>query len=501
MNKSRLTLIAAAATSLSVAMAEQRRPNILFILTDDQDAATLDVYGDSECDTPNIDRLAKQGVAFTGAYQMGSFVGAVSTASRTMIMTGRNVWSAMALRENMTKYPKRFGNVDNVDPSKPEYNSLPAIFHRAGYETYRTCKNGNSYEAANSLFDQRFDKVCRADNDESGSRWHADNVIKYLNERSADSDPDKKPFFIYLGFSHPHDPRNGKPELLEKYGSVNIAEPTEINDKMPALPINYLPEKPFHDGHPNLRDECAVFGVMTRRDEATIRNEKGKEFACIENLDTQIGRVLEALEQSGELDNTYIVYTADHGIAVGKHAFMGKQNLYQHTFKVPMIVVGPDVPKNKRREGNVYLMDLLPTFCDMAQIEAPEVFDGVSFKPVVEGDQRVVRETMYGVYSGGTTPGIRSVVHGDWKLIKYDVLDGAVQQTQLFNLRENPNELLDEHHDPELIKLLGNKPKANQRNLAYDPKYSQKLEEMEAILLEQMRTQGDPYRLWNQPTK
>lgn len=487
------------ATLMSVGAMAAKQPNFLFILNDDQDAATLDVYGDTECSTPNLDQLAKSGIALTGAHQMGSWVGAVSTASRTMIMTGCNVWNAEELRKNMTKYEKSSGNADLAKPNSPEYNSLPAVFHRAGYETFRTCKSGNSYDAANALFDYRYDRVNREGNDEKGSKWHADHVIDYLEARTADVSDNKKPFFIYLGFSHPHDPRHGKPELLEKYGAADVAHPTSVGESAPSVPINWLPEKPFHDGHPDLRDECKVSGVMERRDEITIRNEKGKEFACIENIDIQIGRVLEALEATGELENTYIIFTADHGIAVGKHAFMGKQNLYEHTFRVPFIVSGPNVKKNKMAVGNTYMMDLLPTLCDLAGIEAPSTVDGKSFKAVLEGKQKSIRETVYGVYSGGTLPGQRCVKSGDWKLIKYDVLDGTVRETQLFNLKENPNELMIEHFSPEVIAITGNKPKANQVNLANDPRYADKLAEMEALLLEQMKSMGDPYRLWNQP--
>ncbi|MFI3306002.1 MAG: sulfatase-like hydrolase/transferase [Rikenellaceae bacterium] len=484
--------IAAGATLPSFA-AESKRPNILFIITDDQDPATLGTYGDTACDTPVLDKLASEGVTLTDAHQMGSFVGAVSTASRTMIMTGKNVWNAQQLRKGMNKYQQNFGNVDNAPADSPEYNSLPAVFHRAGYETYRTCKAGNSYEPANAMFDKRKDKVCREGNDEKGSKWHADNVIEYLDNKSND-----KPFFIYLGFSHPHDPRHGKPELLEKYGAEDIPTPIKINAATPPLPLNWLPEKPFFDGHPNLRDECKVFGVMDRRDEVTVRNEIGKEYACIENVDIQIGRVLEALERSGELENTYIFFTADHGIAVGKHAFMGKQNLYEHTFRVPLIVKGPGVPADTRKSGYTYLMDILPTLCDFAGFDAPSELDGESFKEVVMGDKESVRESVYGVYSGGTKPGIRCVKSDGWKLIKYDVMDGAVRETQLFNLNDNPEELMIEHHSNEVVAATGNKPKKGQVDLAEDKRYSKKLAEMEALLLDEMNKQGDPYRLWNQ---
>jgi arylsulfatase A-like enzyme len=118
---------------------------------------------------------------------------------------------------------------------------------------------------------------------------------------------------------------------------------------------------------------------------------------------------------------------------------MGKQNLYEHTWRVPFIVKGPGIKANKRVEGNIYLLDILPTVCDLAGINIPETVQGTSFKPVLFGENDKVREVMYGVYSGGTKPGMRCVKKGDWKLIKYDLMDGEIRETQLFNLAENPH--------------------------------------------------------------
>jgi hypothetical protein len=118
---------------------------------------------------------------------------------------------------------------------------------------------------------------------------------------------------------------------------------------------------------------------------------------------------------------------------------------------------------------------------------------------VLESKKPVVRETLYGVYNGGTKPGMRSVKHGDWKLVKFDVMDGSVRETQLFNLRENPHEFLEQHHDPAVVALTGVKPAAHQRNLAADPRHAAKLAEMEALLLAEMRRLDDPWRLWSQP--
>jgi arylsulfatase A-like enzyme len=477
--------------SLSAAAAEPRRPNILFILVDDQSPFDLKVYNPkSALHSPHLDRLAAQGMVLDGAYHMGSFSGAVCTPSRHMIMSGRSVWHLP------------IGPGAATCPPDIAQQTIPAVFNRAGYDTMRTCKMGNSYEAANKLFTVRKDATKRGGTDETGSAWHGEQVLAYLAQRDRTPAANRAPFLIHFGFSHPHDTRDGKPELLAKYGATNHTDrttPPPAHPRQPALPENYLPTHPFAHGHPDLRDEVAVSGVWERRDERTIRNEIGRQFACSEAIDVEIGRVLAKLEAMGELEQTYIVYTADHGMAIGRHGLQGKQNLYQHTWRVPFIAKGPGITPGTRAEGNAYLGDVLATLCDFAGIAAPASNEGLSLRPVLEGKLPILRDTLYGVYNGGTKPGLRSVKHGDWKLVKFDVLGGSVRETQLFNLRENPHEFLEPHHAPALVALTGVKPAAHQRNLAADPRHAAKLAEMEALLLAEMRRLDDPWRLWNQP--
>lgn len=469
-----------------------RRPNILFIIADDQSPFDLKVYNPaSSLQTPTLDRLAADGMVFDGAYHMGSFSGAVCTPSRHMLMCGRTVWHLPISPEAKSH---------NRSPDKLELQTIPSVFNRAGYDTMRTCKKGNSYEAANGQFTVRHDATKRGGDDETGSAWHAEQVLNYLHDR--ESQRDKDPFLIYFGFSHPHDTRDGKPELLAKYGAVNHTDKSSLppaQPNAPALPVNYLPAHPFHHGHPDLRDEVAVSGVWKNRDERTIRNETGRQFACSENIDIQIDRVLTKLDAMGELDNTFVFYTADHGMAIGRHGLQGKQNLYQHTWRVPLIVKGPGIQPGSRVEGNVYLLDVLATLCEIAGITAPETNEGISFRSVLLGAQQKTRDVLYGVYSGGTKPGMRCVKSGDWKLIKYDALDGQVRETQLFNLKENPEEFLEDHHHAAVTNLTHAVPAAHQVNLANDPRYADKLAEMERLLLAEMRRLHDPWRLWNQP--
>ena len=221
-------------------------------------------------------------------------------------------------------------------------------------------------------------------------------------------------------------------------------------------------------------------------------------------MDFQIGRVLEALKESGEYENTYIFFTSDHGIAIGKHGLMGKQNLYEHSWKIPFVVSGPEIKKNTEAKGNIYLLDVLPTLCEIAGITIPETVDGISFNKVLTGKKSKVRNVLYGAYSGGFKPGMRSIKKGNWKLIKYDVMDGAftmprkVQVNQLFNLNKNPNELLIEHQNEGVIAITKNMPKKNQINLAENPKYKSRLQKMEKLLFSEMEKVGDPFKFWNQ---
>ncbi len=480
------TFLAAPISTAAPGEAPAARPNILFILADDQSPFDFKFYNPgSVLDAPNIERLAREGMVLDGAYQMGSWSGAVCTPSRHMIMSGRSVWHLPGQRR---RKPDAGAKNPSLAPPDLAEHTLAAVFNRAGYQTMRTCKRGNSYAAANAQFQIVHDATKRGGTAETGSEWHGDRVIDFLGARDQ-----AKPFLIYYGFSHPHDVRDGTPELLAKYGATNHRDRGTLppaDERQPALPVNYLGEHPFPHGHPRLRDEVSVSGVWERRDERTIRNEIGRQFACSENIDIQVGRVLEKLEADGLLENTYVIYTADHGMAIGRHGLQGKQNLYEHTWRVPFIVRGPGIEPGTRAQGNIYLMDVLATLCDLAGIDAPTTNEGTSFEPVLKGGEATVRDVLYGVYCGGTKPGMRAVRQGDWKLIQYDVLDGAVQETQLFNLAANPHEFLDQHPRDKSTPL--------ETDLAESPEHADKRKELEALLLAEMERLDDPYRLWYQ---
>ena len=185
-----------------------------------------------------------------------------------MIMSGRTVWHLPIAPGAMAK---------GLCPPGLEQDTIPAVFNRAGYDTMRTCKLGNSYEAANKLFQVRHDATRRGGTPETGSAWHGDRVLEYLRQRQAAKDTD--PFLVYFGFSHPHDERDGTPELLAKYGAVNHTDrdrPPPANPRRRRSPPTTCPRIRSPTATPASATRSHVSGVWERRDERTIRNELGR---------------------------------------------------------------------------------------------------------------------------------------------------------------------------------------------------------------------------------
>ena len=167
-------------------------------------------------------------------------------------------------------------------------------------------------------------------------------------------------------------------------GSPPPANTKQLHWWIPAAAPRYT--------HMTVRDEAAVPG-SGKEDERTIRNEPGREFACSENIDIQIGRVLRKLEEMGELENTYVFYTADHGMAIGRHGLQGKQNLYEHTWRShsssrARALAGSRAP--------VHYLDVLATLVTSG-IEAPKTSEGKSFKPVLLWEKQFPRATLRGL--------------------------------------------------------------------------------------------------------
>jgi arylsulfatase A-like enzyme len=382
-------------SQLQVQAADGGRPNILLLLADDQRFDTIRALGNQEIQTPNLDKLVERGFAFGNAYCQGGMVPAVCTPSRTMLLTGRSLFHIPP------------GNAKTYDGPM-----LPTVFNAAGYATLHVGKPGNSFTPAHQAFGKN---VAIPHVGAETSKRTADAVIDFLRKEKSG-----KPIFVYFAPSVPHDPRVAPKRFMDLY------DPNKI-----TLSGNFMPRHPFDNGELEVRDE--KLAALPRSPEE-MKRHLADYYACITCMDHQVGRIVDALRETGRYDNTIIVYTSDQGLAVGgRHGLMGKQNLYEH-FKSPLIVAGPGIPHGKS-PALVYLHDLFPTLCDLAGVPTPNVVEGSSLMPVIKGEKPRVRDWLFAAYRDCQ----RMVRDERWKLIWYPKID----RYQLFDLANDPWEIDD----------------------------------------------------------
>ena len=445
-----------------------RKKNILFIVTDDQRFDTIHALGNPLISTPNLDALVRRGTAFTRAHIPSGICGAVCMPSRAMIHTGRQPFHLYGQGEDLP----------------PEQITLGETLQKAGYETIGLGKWHNGCpgyarsftQGAKVFFGGMWDHwnvpTCRYD--PSGAY---DNVVNFVVDFFHNNQPMKqhcdefnpgkhssemltdaaiemlrknaggdKPFFEYVAYLAPHDPRTMPEEFRRMY------DPEKI-----PLPPNFM--ETIETNYPLMRHRDEQLAAYPR-DPAEIRRNIAEYYGMISHLDHEIGRLLDALHESGEEDNTIVVFTGDNGLALGQHGWMGKEDCYEHSIRIPLIFAGPGIPQNARREAYVYLMDIYPTLCELVGAPVPDSVDGQSFAGLLcehpLADRH--RDVLYLAFEIW----IRGVKDSRYKLIEYVNDDGPGQHfTFLYDLREDPWEI---------------------HNLAGLSEYSAKLQEMRGLL-------------------
>lgn len=435
-----------------------RRPNFVFLLTDDQRFDTISALGHPVVRTPNMDRLVRRGVTFTHACTQGGLIGGICAPSRAQLMTGRSVFR---VHRHI---------IDRANDPDPAYVTFPQSLREAGYTTFITGKwhNGapllqRSFSSGAAIFFGGMSdhlKVPVFDYRSSGdypkreaaiaakfsSEAFTDEALRFLSGRDA-----AKPFLLYVAYTSPHDPRMAPKRFADQYRPEAIEQPR-----------NFLPEHPFDTGNLRGRDEMLAGFPRTPEE---VRRHIAAYYAMIAEVDAQIGRVLDAVERSGLADNTYIIWAGDNGLAVGQHGLFGKQNLYEHSLRVPMVVSGPGIAGGRRADGLCQMMDLCPTIYDLAGLRAPAALDGRSLKPALDNPRAPLRPEVVAAYQNFQ----RAIRTDRWKLILYNV--GGRKTTQLFDLREDPLEM---------------------RNLASDAGQARRIRELKALMSERLKEAGDP---------
>lgn len=424
----------------------RKQPNVLFIITDDQRFDTIRALGNREIFTPNLDKLVQRGVSFTRAHIAGGTCGAVCMPSRAMVLSGRNPFHLEELGGNIPA----------------DHKTLPETFKNNGYETIGLGKwhNGcpsyaRSFTQGEKIFfggmwDHWNVPTCRYD--PTGAY---DNVINFVVDFYKDNHPQaqhcdefepgrhsstmltdaaigkltenagkEKPFFMYLAYLAPHDPRTMPDRFRAMYDPEKITLPPNFRT---VIDTNY-PLMVHRDEH---------LAAYPRREEE-IRRHIAEYYAMITHLDFEIGRLLDALHQSGEEDNTIIVFTGDNGLAVGQHGWLGKEDIYEHGVRVPLILAGPGIAENVKNDAYVYLYDIFPTLCTLTGISVPGSVDGKSFASLLDGKHgQEFRDELYLIFDQY----VRGVKDGRYKLIEYRNGDAAEDAwTFLYDLQKDPHE-------------------------------------------------------------
>ena len=439
---------------------EAERPNFLVIVTDDQRPDTIGALGNLHIRTPHLDSLVRTGTTFTRA----TCAFPLCVPSRAEILTG-----CTGFRNGVLG---RRG--DRMDPALTLW---PQALRATGYHAWYVGKWMNDgkpktrgYEETRGLFSSGGGTLRKGEpaigrkgrpitgyrnwtfktddgrvEIEKGvgltartSEYIADGAIEFLKRKP------NRPYFLHVNFTAPHDPL--------------VWPPGREGRPAPPLPPNFLPRHPFDHGNFEGRDEKLLPWPRTAED---VRDELAVYYAVIEEMDAQIGRILEAADR----ERTVVIFTSDHGLAIGSHGLMGKQNMYGHTIRVPMIFSGPGISRDRRTDAFCHLRDLYPTTCAMAGAAIPPSVEGRSLLAVIRGEADGVYPHVFGYFRH-----YQRMIRADrWKLVYYP----EIGRHQLFDLRHDPYE---------------------RRDLAGDPSHAVRLGDLRATMREWFADRGDTVR-------
>jgi len=409
---------------------ERPRPNVLLVIADDHRHDPLGAGGHPVVRTPALDALAARGTRFAQAYHMGGLIAAVCSPARASLLTGRHVVAANAAPEASSDPACKVAIPAGLA-------TLPEIFRRAGYETFLTGKWHNdpaalhrSFTAGRRIFIGGMSDHTRVPlhdyspaGDYSGAphfetgfstELFCDAAIDFLAARPGAP----APFFLHLSLTSPHDPRTPPGSYANEYAPATL-----------PLPPGFLPEHPFDNGEMQIRDETLAPKPLTP---PVIRRQLADYYGMIAHQDAQLGRVFAALRRAGLESSTIVVYVSDHGLALGSHGLLGKQNLYEHSVRVPLLLSGPGVPAGRVDHGLAYSLDLFATLAQLAGLAVPSGLDSRAL--LANGAGAPGRAQVFALYKDCQ----RMVNDGRWKLIRYHVQ--GRETLQLFDLKNDPRE-------------------------------------------------------------
>ena len=436
-------LVASLASALvTPAQAAPDKPNILFFFADDLRASALGCYGHPDAKTPNIDKLASQGTLFTRAYIMGGNQGAVCVPSRAMQLSGRSLFTVDSALKNTPTWPMALREAGYAANFSGKWHNGAASAAASFPGARSVFLGGMSDQFKVKLVDLRPASAPATDpaagtakqSEKHSSEVFADEAIRFIEAGKGAG----KAWVMYVPFTAPHDPREAPKEWHDQFDPAKM-----------TVPANFLPEHPFDNGELTIRDEKLEKFPRTKE---AIQKHWADYHAIIAHMDAQIGRVLAALEASGQSKNTIVIFAADNGLAMGSHGLMGKQSVYEHSVQVPLIISGAGgggaggLPAGKKSDALCYILDLCPTICELAGAKPPEGSIGKSLVPVVRGETNKHRDALVFAYRNL----MRGVRDEQFKAIWYP----PINRWQLFDLTSDPLEQKDLSADPQHAETL-----------------------------------------------
>ncbi|XOV92366.1 MAG: sulfatase [Bacteroidota bacterium] len=394
---SHVLLIILAAVILVSCIQEPGKRNVLFIIADDLND-NLGAYDHYLVKTPNIDRLARRGMLFNQAFCNFPLCG----PSRASMMTGL--------------YPDQTGHHrlrDFIRDHVPHVITMSQAFINAGYESSRVGKiyhydnprgigtpghddslswnqrfypRGVDKELEDQIFSLRpgsFGAVLSWLATEEEGEQHTDGLVatKAIELLSSYKE-NNTPFFLGVGFYKPHTPYVAPKEYFEMYNKADIVIPTVPENYLSTLPEPAAKNLTRFDHQNNLSDSLKRSAIHAY-------------YATISFLDSQVGRVIDALDSLGLADNTIVVFTSDHGYHMGEHDYFQKLTLFENSGRIPLIIYNPRMEnKGGRTDAFAEMIDLYPTLCELANVPAPEYIAGESLVPILKDPLKTVRESI-----------------------------------------------------------------------------------------------------------
>ena len=468
----RLLLIASILFSLTAFSQEKKKPNVLFIISDDLTTTAVGAYGNPVPKTPVIDQLAKESTLFTHAYSQYPVCG----PSRASMMFG--------YYPNATETYGYVSGRENVGTDRP---SLAELFKQNGYYTARVSKiyhmgvpidieTGSDGQDDPASWTEKFNsqgpewtaagKAELVQNNPDGSIERKGGNVMTIVQADGDDmvhsdgktaekaselirQHKDKPFFLAVGFVRPHVPFVAPAKYFASFPYQEIKLPEQVEkdwDDIPERGINY------------------VTSVNAEMNDVQKQKAIAAYYAAVSYMDTQVGKVLKTIKEEGLEDNTIVVFTSDHGFHLGEHEFWMKVSLHEESVKVPMII---KVPGKKPTVVNSFteLLDLYPTLADLAGLEYPKNIQGKSLKPLLDNPNKKVRDMAFSVTQGGKSFLIRT---HKWAYIQYN--EDASAGMELFDMENDPQQF---------------------HNLAYNPAYSKILKDMQTKLTEKLKEARD----------